>query len=235
MNNATCCVTDCDRPVRYKNTGWCNPHYVRWQRHGDVQAHIPLNNHRMKDREDGTRMCRRCDEWKTLENFAVNTRCVGGRLGICKPCQVGDYRKRYEDNQERLIQIRKDTYQNNKAKRIEEATLSVHKRRALIQERTVDEGITIASLRQRDGDNCCYCATPLLFKAGTRGSIQPNRASLEHILPLSRGGHHSWDNVALACHRCNMQKNAKTVDERSYGDVENGNLQVEEPKTGSAA
>lgn len=32
------------------------------------------------------------------------------------------------------------------------------------------------------------------------------RATLDHVLPLSRGGTHTWDNVAAAHWICNMEK-----------------------------
>lgn len=35
-----CAVTTCGKPV-YRRI-WCNGHYDRWKKHGDVQAHIPL-------------------------------------------------------------------------------------------------------------------------------------------------------------------------------------------------
>lgn len=40
MNKGTCTVPICDRPVARRD--WCNPHYLRLLRHGDVQAHIPV-------------------------------------------------------------------------------------------------------------------------------------------------------------------------------------------------
>lgn len=32
------------------------------------------------------------------------------------------------------------------------------------------------------------------------------RATLDHVLPLSLGGTHTWDNVAAAHWKCNMEK-----------------------------
>lgn len=32
------------------------------------------------------------------------------------------------------------------------------------------------------------------------------RATLDHVIPLSRGGTHTYDNVAAAHWRCNMEK-----------------------------
>jgi hypothetical protein len=41
MANGTCTVEDCGRTGPVKRS-WCHGHYMRWRRHGDVQAHIPL-------------------------------------------------------------------------------------------------------------------------------------------------------------------------------------------------
>lgn len=38
MSDATCSITDCERPVYVKMRGWCLPHYLRWYRHGDPEA-----------------------------------------------------------------------------------------------------------------------------------------------------------------------------------------------------
>lgn len=46
-----------------------------------------------------------------------------------------------------------------------------------------------------------------------KDAIDPHRrcpdwraATIEHIVPLARGGTHTWDNVAPAHYRCNMDK-----------------------------
>lgn len=50
----------------------------------------------------------------------------------------------------------------------------------------------------RDDHVCQYC--------GVRGSDM----TLDHVLPRSRGGKHSWDNVVTACKRCNHRKAGRT-------------------------
>lgn len=37
-----------------------------------------------------------------------------------------------------------------------------------------------------------------------------NADSIDHIVPRSRGGGHSWDNVAAACRACNLSKRDRT-------------------------
>lgn len=44
----------------------------------------------------------------------------------------------------------------------------------------------------RDGHRCQYCGLPA--------------ESIDHVVPRSRGGKHSWDNVVAACRRCNTRK-----------------------------
>jgi hypothetical protein len=56
--------------------------------------------------------------------------------------------------------------------------------------------LLIAMLKQRDGDNCYLCHTPL-----TPGGI-----CIEHIIPLCHGGENEPHNVALACPPCNTRK-----------------------------
>ena len=55
---------------------------------------------------------------------------------------------------------------------------------------------------------CWYCQR--VFDADVRPTV-------EHKIPLARGGSHLPENVTLACLRCNAQKNNRTVDEyREY-------------------
>jgi len=51
----------------------------------------------------------------------------------------------------------------------------------------------------RDEGSCQYCAGPA--------------ENLDHIVPRSRGGSHTWENVVAACRRCNSRKGDRTPDE----------------------
>jgi len=56
--------------------------------------------------------------------------------------------------------------------------------------------LTRRAVFARDGGRCMYCG----------GSA----ASIDHVVPRSRGGRHAWDNVVAACHRCNRIKADRT-------------------------
>jgi 5-methylcytosine-specific restriction endonuclease McrA len=54
----------------------------------------------------------------------------------------------------------------------------------------------------RDGGRCVYCEAPA--------------TSLDHVVPRSRGGGHSWENVVSCCRRCNHVKADRTVAELGW-------------------
>jgi 5-methylcytosine-specific restriction endonuclease McrA len=57
----------------------------------------------------------------------------------------------------------------------------------------------------RDGNRCQYCGH----------KFTSSELSLDHVIPLSRGGHSSWDNVVCACLSCNVKKGNRTPSEAS--------------------
>ena len=67
--------------------------------------------------------------------------------------------------------------------------------------------ITVAALRERDGDECYLCGRVMSFQTYKIGNYNPRRASIEHVIPRARGGEHVLSNVKLACLRCNIRKN----------------------------
>ena len=52
--------------------------------------------------------------------------------------------------------------------------------------------LTRRAVFARDGWVCQYCGHPA--------------ENVDHVIPRSRGGEHSWDNVVAACRRCNSRK-----------------------------
>lgn len=60
--------------------------------------------------------------------------------------------------------------------------------------------MTRQNIFKRDGHRCVYC--------GTHEDL-----TLDHVLPKSRGGRTSWDNLATACKRCNTRKGDRTPEE----------------------
>jgi len=62
------------------------------------------------------------------------------------------------------------------------------------------------ALRQRDGDNCRICGLPVPIAAR---KPHPLAAEVDHVLPISRGGTHDPENLALAHKSCNICKGGR--------------------------
>lgn len=84
------------------------------------------------------------------------------------------------------------------------------RRRAKIQQAMVDRDITVEGLYKRDKGVCYLCGGKCDYEdyvvrdgAFITGDWYP---SIDHVVPLAKGGKHSWSNVRLAHFRCNTIK-----------------------------
>jgi len=57
--------------------------------------------------------------------------------------------------------------------------------------------LTRRAVFARDGGRCVYCGAAA--------------SSLDHVVPRSRGGAHTWENVVASCARCNHTKADRTL------------------------
>ncbi len=83
------------------------------------------------------------------------------------------------------------------------------KRRAVYAQGDDIDALTLFNLF---GWTCYLCKEP----------IDPNRrcpdwraATIEHVVPLSAGGTHTWDNTVVAHNRCNALKGSLSLDQAS--------------------
>lgn len=95
------------------------------------------------------------------------------------------------------------------AQRVENQARKV-KRRVRIKEQLIDKDITVFGLYKRDSGRCWLCGGECDFddKVERSGVIVcgDRYPSIDHVLPLSKGGEHSWRNVKLAHRICNSIK-----------------------------
>ena len=62
--------------------------------------------------------------------------------------------------------------------------------------------VTRRSVFARDGHRCQYCGA--------------QAENIDHVVPRSRGGAHSWDNVVACCRRCNTRKEDRLPEEAGF-------------------
>lgn len=63
-----------------------------------------------------------------------------------------------------------------------------------------------ANIYARDEYRCQYCG----YKAGSGHKLRIRDLTFDHVMPRSRGGATSWENIVTACQSCNGRKANKT-------------------------
>jgi 5-methylcytosine-specific restriction endonuclease McrA len=81
----------------------------------------------------------------------------------------------------------------------------VHKQKRRAAERGVHaEAVDPIKVFDRDGWRCQLCG--IRTPKAKRGTCKPDAPELDHIIPLSKGGEHTYRNTQCACRRCNGAK-----------------------------
>ena len=80
---------------------------------------------------------------------------------------------------------------------------------------TIDKDITLKKLAKRDHNICWICGLFVDWTDKRPGNntmiVGDMYPSIDHVTPISKGGLHSWDNVALAHMKCNTWKSNKDI------------------------
>lgn len=168
-------------------------------------------------RQGGYKTCVECSKAATRERRRIAKEKKQNRKHIDK--SIREAQKEAERESKKRIAICVEcgeqftTYKQNKVCCSSECSRkrqNNHKDRRLKKVEYVDKSITLQSLYKRDGGVCYICRKKCnledyIVRDGTTicGDFYP---SIDHVVPLSKGGSHSWDNVRLAHRLCNTIK-----------------------------
>ncbi|MBA7549086.1 hypothetical protein ES705_41559 [subsurface metagenome] len=48
------------------------------------------------------KICNKCSKLKSLDDFSIDKRNIGGRVGVCRQCRSRDYKRKYRENPEKI-------------------------------------------------------------------------------------------------------------------------------------
>lgn len=195
--------------------GWCSKHYTRWVRYGDPLYRIA------GEVRDGKRICSQCGEDKPVELYGRNgnppsrglqNRVATGLNSRCKPCLAAnrsEWRSRnpgyeYKPDDPRYYA---DAQQRWRTRNPDKVKKTAQARRARRFGATVEE-FSPREIFDRDEWNCHICMWPI---DSTIEYPDPLSPSIDHVIPLARGGEHSRANCRASHLRCNLKKQAKVA------------------------
>lgn len=161
--------------------GMCAMHYQRVRAHGD-----PSKTSRGKRVQ---KACEWCGELMRLKPGEVKRRkCCSTRCASFYGARVRG----------QII---------HGSKKAQDSFYSAKRRAAT----STKSGVSINPIKvfERDKWKCHMCGVKTL--KSLRGTYEARAPELEHIVPLSQGGTHSWGNVACSCRACNAAKGATAV------------------------
>ena len=167
---------------------------------------------------DEGKVCKVCQQWKTIENFTIGTKRDTGKQypnSKCNPCANLYQKAKYKANpepyreaasaryrkipKEVLRSQAKERYQKNPSVR----ATAVARRRAgqfsLLEHYT---SLEFELLCKSYDYRCLGCGS------------SPKRLTVDHVVPLSKGGNDTIDNIQPLCKPCNSSKGAKYIDYR---------------------
>jgi hypothetical protein len=182
------------------------------------------------------KICNRCQITKDLSEFSKASKNSKYLRGYCKDC-ARNYAKEYYKRNMAIVKIYNKSYRQLNRQRLKEAhkkwhqdnwesakeyaqnyrtqnkekcnTMTktwrdknkvkfsnlLHKRNKTLKANGVFE-ISAKDLKKLQVSNCFYCG-------------QNENLSIDHIVPVSKGGRHSIGNLVRACQSCNSSKNNK--------------------------
>jgi len=157
--------------------------------------------------------CSTCKRDQPLSHYSACSKVKSGLNARCKSCEKLRHKKDYEankdynlewarqyrqDNYERRLEIERESRQKNKERYRPSKNARQRVRNKILAEKKYL--ILDKELRRIYKSPCFKC-----------GSTE--NQSLDHIIPISRGGNHSVGNIMTLCFTCNASKNAKLLSE----------------------
>jgi 5-methylcytosine-specific restriction endonuclease McrA len=180
--------------------------------------------------------CKRKLPTKTCEQCGKNFESRHGRKFCSRECLKERNRQYFRDKYEPTAPTKKNCLHCGKqfagrsqrkycdqycAKKAFRKRKGENKRRLSHMQRAMKYGTEcepINPLRvfERDKYLCGICLAPV---AKDRAVPHPLAATLDHIVPIARGGGHTWNNVRCAHFMCNSRKSDKLDEEITWPEV----------------
>lgn len=157
------------------------------------------------------KVCKTCGAARSFAEFSPHRACVGGVRSECKVCSAR-YTSRWRSENPERNNAAVARWHANHPERVREIGTrwrrangqrlrEYRQRRCAIVRGAAIAGRAIqrVDIWKRDGGKCHICGK----------ACDPRNWHLDHLIPVSRGGTHTEDNVAVSHPRCNQSRGAR--------------------------
>lgn len=166
----------------------------------------------MKCSDSERSRCTKCNQMKLVTEFYKHT-TPRGYSSWCKECTKAQGRIYYKRNAERLSMRGRQHFHAHSerwrayrkrwnAAHKDEVAQANHARRA-VQNGVMTDRVMLSEVYEKFGGICGICGKP----------VSRQKATLDHMIPLSRGGPHVMDNAQPAHRLCNYKKGNRLAGE----------------------
>lgn len=201
--NSECrpCAAQRSRAFYERNADRVRPLMSKWtreyQRTLSRRSDLEIQHDREQAHPDGEKSCSRCGIAKPLISFLAARNRRDGLDSRCRACRRASDRK-YRAEHLHEVNARQRSY-DRKHYHTDLGASRAHGRARERRRRVRDlDAMGWPSMLAVYAGMCAYCGV--------------SRAdSIDHVIPLSRGGPHATENIIPACFSCNASKNNKTA------------------------
>ena len=180
-----CSVDGCKQKSHAREL--CPKHYGRFLKHGSPDIVTKESTEELRYRMAlGIKRCSECRVTKSADSFYKSAATRDGLTYFCKSC---------------TSEKQKEWHARNREKNRQRSHIRRSRERA-------GSGVDLDALWEECDGFCPDCGGEI-DRSASYGD--PRFASVDHIIPLSRGGEHCQENVRFTCLRCNLVKNDKLL------------------------
>lgn len=218
MNDDTCCVPGCAKPIKVQIRRLCGMHNARLRRRGDVHAARPRRDDRL---EEGQLWCSRCHARKPIADFYRNAASRTGYDGMCIACLK---QRRSDTKVQRAAARRARRNRPGMAARLREQN---RRHRLKYRERYMEmarqwrkdnpdrvrlhiraqNAIRSARVRNAPGEAAPeQILARWRYYGGLCWMCSATATDTDHVKPIARGGSNWASNLRPACRSCNRSK-----------------------------
>lgn len=164
------------------------------------------------------KQCRWCNELKALDRFPCAKKMPDGRTNKCKDCLNAHLREKYVTdnrakdraaayraaNPERLKELRRRAWAKYANTDKGKAVIKENRARRDAAKKAAYPVVSLAAIRERDGLWCYLCEQTI---------DDERKVTIDHVVPIARGGTHTEDNLRVAHQSCNSWKHDRLLSE----------------------